>query len=136
MTYQQQDLVENMVSGWTRVEMLIALYERAIAAVESAAASSESGELADEINFRFESRRTIFGLFTGLDTENCEIANNIGRLLTFIMACIEERKYDDAIRFLKPLHNSFTEIKNIAVKLEKQGKIPPIQSAATFEQIA
>jgi len=73
-----------------------------------------------------ESNRLILGLHSGLDSENSEIAKDVGRLLNFVMLRIEQKNFDEAVQFLEKLHGSFSQIREEATELEKLGKIPKI----------
>ena len=136
MYYQNEQVLENMVKGWTRIEMLIALYDRAIMAVEEAQRALDEGDQNLHARCKIEANKFILGLLSGLDSEKCQIAASVQKLLVFVMVRIDERKYDDAIRFLEKLKESFSQIRDEAASLEKSGKIPPLADANVLDTVA
>ena len=136
MYYQNEQVLENMVKGWTRIEMLIALYDRAIGAVEEAKRALESEDSIQHARCKIEANKFILGLLSGLDSENCKIAFSVQQLLVFVMQRIDEKKYDDAIRFLGKLKHTFEQIRDEAASLEQCGKIPPLADANVLDTVA
>lgn len=136
MNYQAQDIVKTMVQGWTRIEMLLELYDRTILAVESTKLAYESSdENATAVN-RVSANRLLLGLYSGLDVDRCAIAGNVGRLLLFVMTQVAANEFDVAIDYLHRLQSSFAEIKDLAIDLEKKGQIPPVVSAKMLDTVA
>ena len=125
-----------MVQGWTRIEMLVALYDRAITTIQFAQFAEQQHDEPLMTSKLLEANRFVLGLHAGLNPENCEIAQNIGRLLNFVMLRLEERKFDEAVHFLQKLKSSFEEIQEEAVALEKSGQIPPLSADPGLNAIA
>lgn len=125
-----------MVKGWTRVDMLVALYDRAITSIHFAQVADQQNDTPLMVNKLLEANRFILALHAGLNTEVCEIANHVARLLNFVMLRLEQRNFDEAVRFLKQLQSSFEQIREEAVTLEKAGKIPPLSDEQGLNTIA
>jgi len=136
MTGYQNNSAENLVNGWTRIDMLLALYDRAIAAVllaKKAVAENDANLLASAT---LETNKYILALHSGLNVEADPVAENVARLLTFVMTRFEEQNFDEAVLFLEKLRSSFDQIREEATALEKAGKIPPLNSEATLNTVA
>lgn len=125
-----------MVNSWTRIEMLLALYDRAITTIEVAKDAEQQHDNALLTTKLLEANRFILALHAGLNTEVCEIARNVAQLLNFVMLRLEEHKFDEAIHFLKKLQNSFEQIQEVAVAMEKTGEIPPLNDDCGLNAIA
>ena len=124
-----------MVKNWTRIEMLLALYERTIMTIRCAKQADQEGNAGELAGKTLEANRFILALHAGLDTENCEIAQNIANLLNFVMLRLGQRKFDEAARFLEELQASFERIREEAEELEKKGEIPPLNSHQAINTI-
>ena len=136
MYYSNGQALENMVKGWTRIDMLLNLYERAIFAVEVAGAAVETDDNACVQSQTLEAQKFVLALHSGLKPDECEVAHSVARLLSFVMLRIEEKNFAEAKRFLQKLHASFSQIRETAVELEAGGVIPPIDDANVFEAMA
>ena len=126
----------NITQKWTRVDLLVMLYDRALAAVESCeiALTSEDQDLflKHEITFR----KTIVAIQSGLKTDECEIAFNIARLLEFVLFTFDNKRFDPCKTILAQIRDSFVQIADQANELERQGEIEPIPDSDAFESIA
>ncbi len=136
MNNLQNYSMDNMVKGWTRVDMLIALYDRTISAIELAQQAKGQGDNAQMAAHLIQVNRFILALHSGLDIDNSELAGNIARLLNFVAYRLEQQNFGEAIRFLTKLQATFEEIREEATKLEKDGKIPPLMSTAGLNTVA
>ncbi len=128
--------VENMVSGWTRIDMLLALYDRAIASIRFAQAASMGADHATLARQTFEANKYLLALHSGLNTECDPVASDVARLLNFVMLRLEERNFDESVYFLEKLRSSFDQIREEATALEKSGKIPPLNTDRGLNTVA
>ena len=136
MYYSNGQALENMVKGWTRVDMLLNLYERAIDTVEAASIAHAAGDTISMQIKTLEAQKFILGLHSGLKPDECEVAHSVAQLLGFVVLRMEEKNFAEAKRFLEKLHASFLQIRETAVELEANGVIPPIDEANVFEAMA
>lgn len=127
MSYPTQGLVESEIQGWTRIEALLELYDRAIVSIECM--QEASGESATEqfTKYQLDAFRYLYGIASGLDTERSEIAQNVANLLSFVLLQVQQTQYDSALHFLRQLRESFDAIKEDAIECERKGVIPPLQ---------
>lgn len=129
----QQYRRQAVLGGMTRVEMLIALYDRAIHHLELAAAAQQAGQADAAISEQFEVQKMLFGIFAGLKMEESEVAANIGRLLSFVMDCLVRKDYPPAIKILNDLRDGFLAIRDEANRLEQSGSIPTLDQGHAIE---
>ncbi len=122
-----------VLGGLTRVEMLIALYDRAILHLETAGAALAAGNSQAAINAQFDAQKMLFGIFVGLKMEESEVATNIGRLLSFAMDCLVKKDYPPAIKVLSDLRDGFVAIQEEANRLEHSGVIPALDQSHAIE---
>jgi flagellar protein FliS len=122
-----------VLGGLTRVEMLIALYDRAILHLETAGTALAAGNSQAAINAQFDAQKMLFGIFAGLKMEESEVATNIGRLLSFAMDCLVKKDYPPAIKVLSDLRDGFVAIQEEANRLEHSGVIPALDQSHAIE---
>ncbi|MFK7765595.1 MAG: flagellar protein FliS [Mariniblastus sp.] len=132
----QSYAIDNMVKGWTRADMLVALYEQTISRVQLAKQAKESGDTSQFASNMIEVNRFILALHSGLDYNNCEVAQNVARLLNFVAFRLEEQDFDEAIVFLSKLRATFEQIREEGSELEKSGEIPPLVSSGGVNTVA
>ena len=136
MNPYQNIAVETMVNGWTRIDMLLALYDRAISTIRSAQSAKNSNDTALFTTQLIEANKYILALHSGLDTGGDPVAADIARLLNFVMLRMEEKNFDEAIYFLEKLQGTFEQIREEATNLEKSGVIPPLNSQPGLNTVA
>lgn len=122
-----------VLGGLTRVEMLIALYDRAIHHLELTQAAHQAGQADQAATEQFNVQKMLFGIFAGLKMEESEVATNIGRLLSFTMDCLVKKDYPPAIQILSNLRDGFAAIREEANKLEQAGTIPALDQGHAVE---
>lgn len=122
-----------ILGGMTRVEMLIALYDRAIEHLRMTAAASKAGDLSTASSEQFQAQKMLFGLFAGLKLDESEVAANIGRLLSFVMDCLVKKDYPPAIKILENLRDSFAAVRDEANRQEQAGAIPSLNQFHAVE---
>ena len=128
--------IETMVNGWTRIDMLLALYDGAISTVRFAQDAKTANNTNLLTNKMIEANKYILALHSGLDTENDKVAFDVARLLNFVMLRLEEHNFEEAVYFLEKLQASFERIREEATDLEKAGKIPPLNTQGGFNTVA
>jgi len=136
MNQYQNYAIETMVKGWTRIDMLLALYDRAISTIEDAKLAKESACAAELANKLIESQRLVLALHSGLNTDKFELAADVARLLNFVLLRLQEQNFDEANYFLGKLRASFAEIRDDATAMEKEGKIPPLSTSRGLDTVA
>ncbi len=128
--------IETMFGGWTRIDMLLALYDRAIASVRGAQMARESGNETLFADKFIDAQKCILAIHGGLKPDEFEIAFDIARLLHFVLTRLGEYDFDESARFLEKLRGSFEAIRDEATQLEKAGKIPPLELSSGLDAMA
>ena len=123
-------------AGWTRVDMLIMLYDRAINAIESCEIAHEVGDRAAFLRHELNTRKTIMAVHAGLKPDEDEVAYNIARLLHFVMVSFDQKDFATCRKVLQQIRDGFAQIADQANELERQGVIPRLPETDTFESIA
>lgn len=131
-TYRKQSLF----GGWTRVDLLLQIYDKAIGELEAARDALSADDGANHATHLIKAQKAIVAIHAGLKPDEYEVAYNIARLLHFVLVSIENRQYDDALKVLTELRDGFSAVSNEVNELERSGEIPPMQSHDQFESIA
>ena len=127
---------ENQVNGWTRIDMLLALYDRAISSIRFAQEAEASNDTHLLASNTIEANKYILALHSGLKVHKDPVAENVARLLNFVMQRFAEKNYEESIHFLEKLRSSFAQIREEATELEKAGKIPPLNNEPGLNTVA
>lgn len=115
--------------------MLLALYERAISAVQMAGRAKADNDKTLMQMQVLESHKLILAIHSGLKIDESDVAHNVARLLGFIVLRIEEENFEEAVQFLEKLQSGYSSIREEAVMLESTGEISPIQEANVFDAV-
>ena len=121
--------------SWSRIDMLLALYESGISRLTLAISATENGETVAANQHRLKAMGIVQGIAAGLEMNDSEIVKSIARLCEFISHAIREgtvAKLESAKTVLSTLRDGFTSIREEAVALEEGGTIPRIDSNSAF----
>lgn len=127
---------ENSTTHWTRVDMLIAIYDKAISHIEQMTAANDEATATSE---RLKAVRLVTHLLTGLNHEHGEIPQKIEQLLEFVnhsLADVNHAAAAHAAKVLTTLREAFEGIREQAVELESCGDIPPLNDQSAIELLA
>jgi flagellin-specific chaperone FliS len=108
--------------GWSRIEMLLTLYDAAIMRIETL--RKESG---DRKRRQLDALRLLLELRSGLNMDLGEIPQRVDQLLEFVQHCVleaDDKLLDSAIDVLGTLRAGFDGIREEAIRLEADGQIP------------
>ncbi|HMO14442.1 MAG TPA: flagellar protein FliS [Pirellulaceae bacterium] len=115
-----------IIQGWTRIDMLLALYDRAIASIRAAAHAKQH----DDSNAFWEktlfAQKCLLAIHSGLKPEEHDVAFNISRLVHFAMSKLCDHEFEIAIETLESIRASYEAIREEATQLEHQGTIPAL----------
>ena len=123
---------QSAFGGWTRIDMLLAIYERAVESLENAALAEKEGNKEEYFTQLLKGQKAILAIHAGLKPDEDDVAFNIARLLHFVLTCIEQNQLADAIKILSNLREGFQAIHQEATQLESDGVIPPVQQTDTY----
>ncbi|MCA9048697.1 MAG: flagellar protein FliS [Planctomycetaceae bacterium] len=120
---------ESKVLSWTRIDMLLLIYEAAIEALDRGVAVLESGDQSQLSNVRFDAQRKILLIADGLAIDKDETAVRIMNICVFILDQLQTdsaENWRSCVKLLETLHEGFEAIAEDARKLEREGKIPTL----------
>lgn len=113
-------------AGWTRIDLLLALYDGAIAQLEQSLTLVEKGSESDARRALGQFQLLLSGLVAGVNPDGGELAVNFLRLYDFARHAAEEasaEKLRGALDVLTTLREGLGEIRPEAVRLEREGAI-------------
>ncbi len=126
---------EQTSPSWTRIDMLLALYDGAVERGEQALAALEQNDAKTAKNRLVKARLIVMGLVSGVVADGDPVTTDILRLYEFALHMLEKGGAEDiraALNVLRILREGFQKIRPEAVNLERQGKIPPINNTSTI----
>ncbi|MCA9155441.1 MAG: hypothetical protein KDA38_11670 [Planctomycetales bacterium] len=123
-------------NSWTRIEMLIELYDATIAALEDARDAQRENRESDLYSHLLRGNRLMFGIIAGINRDVSEIGGDIERLCLFVVSFIRERNLDPAIKVLQTLRDGFEGIREQAIELERQGEVPDLSTDTSLISVA
>lgn len=119
-------------TSWTRIEMLLALYDAAIESVDRVVLSFDSpDDPSTSAPEKLRARKLTLEILDGIDAGQGEVAANCQRLIIYTLQQFrldERANWEAARRILKTLRDGFAGIKSEAIELESQGKIPHLDA--------
>lgn len=127
--------LQSQLHGWTRIDMLIALYDRAIASIRALAEGSSTSLPIDAEKF-LDAQKCLLAIHAGLKPEESEIAFNVARLIHFVSGELTARRCDNAVSILESLRNGFDAVREEATRLEMEGKIPSLENSQSLNTVA
>ncbi|WP_437206716.1 hypothetical protein [Planctomicrobium sp. SH664] len=122
----------NASAGWTRIEMLLAIYDATIAGLEAGIDEGGRGGQAELLQQRFRVTKLLLLLLDGIDVGSGEVAQRIHDLCVF---CIEQVNspgltgWENALSILQTLRAGFEGIREEANQLEASGQVSSVGSA-------
>ncbi|MEM7559671.1 MAG: hypothetical protein AAF394_11160 [Planctomycetota bacterium] len=116
---------QQAVTSWTKVDMLLELYDHAISNLEVCQTTPEEARADDAVFSQayLSAQKALWGLFSGIDAEANEVAFNVLRLLHFVVVKIEEAEFDISINTLKGLRSAFASVQAEVNELELSGQL-------------
>lgn len=129
--YQQQT-----GSGWTRIDLLLALYDGAIERLEAVlrALARDQDAAAQPLLKRVE--LIVAGMVSGTNPEGGAGSLNLLRLYDYVAHCLRAagpKELHSALSVLQTLREGFQGIREEALRLERTGAVPPANSARLCE---
>jgi flagellar secretion chaperone FliS len=124
--YKKYDCSEPTI-GWTRIEMLLALYDGAISRLTKAEMALSNGDVPVATPYVAKAQLIVSELSAGVRTEfNEEMGTNILRLYEFVvneLRSVRRQNVSNAKKILVILREGFETIREDANKLERSGEL-------------
>ena len=126
----------SLVGGWTRIDMLLQVYDLAIGSLEACKVCFEQHDAAGYARHLVEAQKAMLVIHSGLKPDESEVAFNVARLLHFAMVAIEKADFVKALNVLGQLRQGYAAISDEANELERSGEIPPMPAVEAYQSIA
>src|SRR5438128_2711962 len=124
--------------GWTRVDSLLALFDRAIGRGEQALEALAGGNHETARRLLARAQLVVGGLAAGVAPDG-ELASQFTGLYTFAMqrlAVGEPQTVQEAIGVLRTLREGFEGVRGEAIEWERNGIIPPLDDTRAIHALA
>jgi len=117
--------------AWTRIDMLLVIYEAAIEALDSGVNILESQDHSDLPQARIDAQRRVLLIAEGLSIDEDPTAAHIMNLCVFVLDQIQTDSLENwktSVKLIETLHEGFQEIADDARELERTGQIPQLET--------
>ena len=126
LRYQQTQTL-----SWTRIDMLLTIYEHVVSALTEGAVLLEEGKPSQLIPIRIRAQKALLAVADGLDLEQGELPTQVLRLVVFALDQVrtdDPTNWRSAARVMNTLREGFAEIQDQARLAEYDGKIPALDA--------
>lgn len=133
-TYQRQT-----APSWTRIDMLLALFDGGVERCEQALAALERQDQRAAKNLLIKARLIVLGLASGVVFDGDPVTTTIVQLYEYAQHALGQGNVTDvrgALNVLRILRDGFQKVRSEAVDLERRGVIPPINNTSTLRALA
>lgn len=116
-------------AGWTRIDMLLAIYEAAVASLERGIAALDADDRPEFARQHIKAAQLLVLLIDGIDLDGGETATRIHALCIFAIGQIGTLSGDgwrNALDVIRTLQEGFEGIRDEARDLEARGIIPSL----------
>lgn len=120
--------------SWTRVDMLLTIYEHVVASLSEGAVLLENENLSGLLPVRIRAQKALLAVADGLDLEQGELPTQVLRLVVFALDQVrtnDAASWRSAARVMQTLRDGFAEIQDQARLAEYDGKIPALDAVRT-----
>lgn len=129
---------QSAAGSWTRIDMLLKLYEAAIECADLVVGQLTSPTQRVEPATRTRMQRILGQLLDGLDLSQGDLPAQVQRLLLFALQSVETNdleRWTSMSRVLSTLLEGFSEIRVDAIAAERSGEIPPLSGQIRRETL-
>jgi len=122
----------SLQAGWTRIDLLLQIYDRAINAIDASKIANDSHDKVAFSRHYIDAQKAMLAIHSGLKADEDEVAFNVARLLHFALVSIEAKDFESASKTLRDLRAGFAAVADEVNQLEREGKIPAIPADDTY----
>lgn len=129
--YQQQ-----AYAAWTRIDMLLALYDGAIEKLREAEAALKRRDLAAAKPLLGKARLILAGMISAVDASQGDMARQFLRLYEFVNHSLQQGRLKDiegSLKVLETLREGLQEVRPQAVEMERSGQLPSADALPRVE---
>ncbi|MBW3539932.1 MAG: flagellar protein FliS [Planctomycetes bacterium] len=123
------DVYQQQSASWTRIDMLLAAYDGAIARLKKAhqMLTDDNEQAARPLLIR--AQRIVLELYAGLDLRHGQIPENMQRLYLYVLHAIgqlDAESIASAVTILERIREGLKSIREEAIELERTGAVHPV----------
>lgn len=121
---------------WTRIDMLLALFDGTLDHVEQAIATADSGNQEQSLHHRIRATTLVSVLRSGLDFQCGELPERLNRLYEFVQEGLIRGDMDlmrSGCKVLTEVREGFRGIRSKAIEMEQAGEIEPLAIESTLD---
>lgn len=120
-------------TGWTRIDLLLALYDKALERLDRAEEALRAGDASGAKTLLLKVQQIVMALADGVRVEvNPEMNTNILRLYEFVMNQVARATVPavaHARKVLRTLREGFEAVRVEANEMERAGRLAPAEKA-------
>ncbi|AWM37367.1 flagellar protein FliS [Gemmata obscuriglobus] len=135
--YQQQS---EPATGWTRMDLLLALYDKALERLDKAEAALQARDQAGAVTLLLKAQQIVMALAEGVRVEvNPEVNGNILRLYEYAaheLARADLEGVGNVRKVLRTLREGFEAVRAEGNAMERDGRLTPMSHAAVVAATA
>lgn len=120
---------QSTISNWTRIDMLLAIYDGTLASLDAGIDALNRGDQAAFARHQIKTTRLLILLLDGVNPDGSEVARNVRDLCVY---CVEQvttpvvEQWVHARDILATLQEGFAGIREEAIQLEANGEFPEL----------
>lgn len=120
---------EQTLYSWTRIDMLLVVYEQTISSLQEGISQLEAGETDRMPSIRLRAMKCLVTIVDGLNLDLGETPRQVMRLCLYVLDQIERNDAEawrSAEKIMQTLYEGFATIQNEAREAEHRGQIPAL----------
>jgi flagellin-specific chaperone FliS len=112
--------------GWTRADMLLALFDGAIERLDLASAAFRCGDRMAAVRLLTRAEMIVFELVSGVDREYVHAAEflRLYGIVSRAIGAVTLEHTEGAVRLLRAMRGGLATLREEAVRLEREGLLP------------
>jgi flagellar protein FliS len=119
--------------SWTRIDMLLLIYDRAVATLNEGAGLLEQNRFTEIPPVSLKAMQSLLMIADGLDLEKGDLPSHVMRLVVFALDQISTPSpgaWRSAAAVMSKLREGFQEIQEQARRDEYEGRIPALDAVS------
>ncbi len=115
--------------SWTRIDMLLMVYEKAVQSVQEGVLLLQEGRSDELAVSQMKVQRALMTIADGLNPQVDDTPAQIAQLCLFVLEQTSTRSLDawqSSLEVMQTLHEGFVQIQDQAREAEYSGKIPAL----------
>ena len=123
---------QSLLGGWTRVDLLLHIYDRAITSTEACEQAILDDDYVAYTKHYIDAQKALLAIHSGLKPDESEVAFNVARLLHFAIGAMEQKDFATTVKVLSEIRDGYLAVAEEANEMERTGAIPAIPEEDTY----